>query len=68
MVNQDNENKGERIAKVLARAGVGSRRAVERMIEAGMVKINGIRQVQQLTSKGTGRQNRRFAMVLPPVL
>lgn len=36
------ENKdGQRIAKVLARAGVGSRRAVERMIEAGMVKING---------------------------
>jgi 23S rRNA pseudouridine2605 synthase len=33
--------KGERIAKVLARAGVGSRRAVERMIEAGMVKIDG---------------------------
>jgi 23S rRNA pseudouridine2605 synthase len=34
-------NKGERIAKVLARAGIGSRRAVERMIEARMVKING---------------------------
>jgi len=33
--------KGERIAKMLARAGVGSRRAVERMIDAGMVKING---------------------------
>jgi len=33
--------KGERIAKMLARAGVGSRRAVERMIEAGMVKIDG---------------------------
>ncbi|MCF6196751.1 MAG: rRNA pseudouridine synthase [Emcibacter sp.] len=32
--------KGERIAKMLARAGVGSRRAVERMIAAGMVKIN----------------------------
>lgn len=30
--------KGERIAKMLARAGVGSRRAVERMIEAGMVR------------------------------
>lgn len=41
---EDNENdirpKGERIAKVLARAGIGSRRAVERMIEARMVKIN----------------------------
>ncbi len=33
--------KGERIAKLLARAGIGSRRAVERMIEAGMVQING---------------------------
>lgn len=39
--NDDIAPKGERIAKVLARAGVGSRRAVERMIEAGMVKING---------------------------
>lgn len=39
--NMDNSQKGERIAKALARAGVGSRRAVERMIEAGMVKING---------------------------
>ncbi|WP_321394369.1 pseudouridine synthase [Emcibacter sp.] len=36
-----NEPRGERIAKLLARAGVGSRRAVERMIEAGMVKQNG---------------------------
>ncbi|WP_417624525.1 pseudouridine synthase [Paremcibacter congregatus] len=35
---QDAPAKGERIAKMLARAGVGSRRAVERMIEAGMVK------------------------------
>lgn len=34
--------KGERIAKMLARAGVGSRRAVERMIEAGMVKQHGV--------------------------
>ncbi|WP_417317034.1 pseudouridine synthase [Emcibacter sp.] len=34
-------SKGERIAKLLARAGVGSRRAVERMIEAGMVKQHG---------------------------
>ncbi len=40
MVEKD-INTGERIAKVLARAGIGSRRAVERMIEARMVKING---------------------------
>lgn len=39
--NLDSEEKGERIAKALARAGVGSRRAVERMIDAGMVKIDG---------------------------
>ena len=32
---------GERIAKVLARAGVASRRDVERMIEAGRVYMNG---------------------------
>ena len=33
--------KGERIAKVLARAGVASRREVERLIEAGRVALNG---------------------------
>ncbi|MEO1330415.1 MAG: pseudouridine synthase [Pseudomonadota bacterium] len=34
---------GERIAKVLARAGVASRRDAERMIEAGRVAVNGVR-------------------------
>jgi 23S rRNA pseudouridine2605 synthase len=34
---------GERIAKVLARAGVASRREVERLIEAGRVFLNGER-------------------------
>ena len=38
--------KGDRIAKVLARAGVASRREAERMIEAGRVSVNG----KQLTS------------------
>ncbi len=33
--------KGDRIAKRLARAGVASRREVERMIEAGRVSVNG---------------------------
>lgn len=33
--------KGERIAKRLARAGVASRREVERMIEAGRIHLNG---------------------------
>lgn len=32
---------GDRIAKVLARAGIASRRDVERMIEAGRVSVNG---------------------------
>ncbi len=32
---------GERIAKYLARAGVGSRREIERMIEAGRITLNG---------------------------
>jgi 23S rRNA pseudouridine2605 synthase len=34
---------GERVAKALARAGVASRRDVERLIEAGRVAINGKR-------------------------
>ena len=32
---------GERIAKVLARAGIASRREIERLIEAGKVALNG---------------------------
>ncbi|KAE9627664.1 pseudouridine synthase [Parasedimentitalea maritima] len=32
---------GDRIAKVLARAGVASRREAERMIQAGLVTVNG---------------------------
>ena len=33
--------KGERIAKVLARAGVASRRDAEKLIEEGRIKVNG---------------------------
>lgn len=33
---------GDRIAKVLSRAGVASRREAERMIEAGRVTVNGV--------------------------
>jgi 23S rRNA pseudouridine2605 synthase len=39
---------GERIAKVLARAGVASRREVERLIAAGRVSVNG----EPLTAPG----------------
>ncbi|MCP4209653.1 MAG: rRNA pseudouridine synthase [Shimia sp.] len=35
------KREGDRIAKVLARAGVASRRDAERMIEAGRVAVNG---------------------------
>ncbi len=37
----DESKSGERIAKVLARRGVASRRAVERMIAEGRVAVNG---------------------------
>jgi 23S rRNA pseudouridine2605 synthase len=37
----DHLHDGERVAKALARAGVASRRDVERLIEAGRVAING---------------------------
>lgn len=43
---EQNTPKGERIAKVLARAGVASRREAERMIELGQVSVNG----KQITS------------------
>lgn len=38
---QDDTDRGERIAKALARAGVGSRRDVERMIGEGRISLNG---------------------------
>lgn len=37
-----NAKTGDRIAKLLARAGVASRREIERMIEDGRVAINGV--------------------------
>jgi 23S rRNA pseudouridine2605 synthase len=40
MTASDDGGKGERIAKVLARAGVASRRDVERMIAEGRVRMN----------------------------
>ena len=40
-LDADGEGSGERVAKLLARAGVGSRRDVERLIGEGRVAING---------------------------
>lgn len=53
---QSDWSKGERIAKYLARAGIASRREVERLIEAGEVSVNG----QRLSSpafKVTGEEH-----------
>ncbi|MFE7561184.1 pseudouridine synthase [Kitasatospora sp. NPDC057500] len=41
------EPEGERLQKVLARAGVGSRRACEELIEQGRVEVNGKRITEQ---------------------
>ena len=38
----DDTGPGERVAKALARAGVASRREVERLIAAGRVRLNGV--------------------------
>jgi 23S rRNA pseudouridine2605 synthase len=40
--DDDDAAPGERVAKVLARAGVASRREVERLIAAGRVRLNGV--------------------------
>ncbi|MDR9394735.1 MAG: pseudouridine synthase [Roseovarius sp.] len=42
-MNRTPDTKGERIAKVIARAGIASRREAERLIEAGRVAVNGTR-------------------------
>ncbi|MFF8775318.1 pseudouridine synthase [Kitasatospora sp. NPDC015120] len=41
------EPEGERLQKVLARAGVGSRRACEELIDQGRVEVNGKRVTEQ---------------------
>ena len=48
-------NEGERIAKYLARAGVGSRRECEALIEAGKVMVDGERLISP-AFKVTGRE------------
>ncbi|HEU4532591.1 MAG TPA: S4 domain-containing protein, partial [Polyangiaceae bacterium] len=45
----------ERLQKILARAGVASRRAAEELITAGRVRVNG-RLVQELGSKADPRR------------
>ncbi|MEW7983477.1 MAG: pseudouridine synthase [gamma proteobacterium symbiont of Phacoides pectinatus] len=42
-MNKPSETTGERLQKVLANAGVCSRREAERLIEAGEVEVNGVR-------------------------
>lgn len=50
------DQKGERIAKVLARAGIASRRDAEKMIAAGRISVNGaIIQSPALNVTGTDR-------------
>ena len=39
--SEDAPREGDRIAKLLARAGIASRREVERMIADGRIKLNG---------------------------
>ncbi|GAA2455471.1 MULTISPECIES: pseudouridine synthase [Streptomyces] len=43
------DQEGERLQKVLARAGVGSRRACEELIDAGRVEVNGKIVIEQGT-------------------
>jgi len=42
-MNEEAEQRGERIAKFLARAGIASRRDVERLIADGQIKVNNTR-------------------------
>ena len=63
---------GDRIAKVLARAGVASRREAERMIEAGRVSVNGRRidspALNMTASDRVAVDGKPVAMAEPPRL
>ena len=54
MTNPESGERGERIAKYLARAGVASRRDAERMIESGRVALNGTKVLHPATFVAAG--------------
>lgn len=54
MSDPENGERGERIAKFLARAGIASRRDAERMIEAGRISLNGAKVLHPATFIATG--------------
>ncbi|MXO59172.1 pseudouridine synthase [Altererythrobacter salegens] len=58
-MTDSNKPEGERIAKLLARAGVASRREVERMIADGRIALNG----EKLTTPATILQHLRGVTV-----
>ncbi|HQT72470.1 MAG: pseudouridine synthase [Acidiphilium sp. 37-67-22] len=49
MSDPERDERGERIAKFLARAGIASRRDAERMIEAGRISLNGAKVLHPAT-------------------
>ena len=54
----DDESKGERIAKRMARAGVCSRRDAEKLIAEGRVKLNGeVLETPAVTVRAESRKN-----------
>ena len=49
------QHEGERLQKVLAQAGIGSRRRCEELIDAGSVRVNGEVAVERLLEPGQGQ-------------
>ena len=54
MTDMEGGERGERIAKFLARAGIASRRDAERMIEGGRISLNGAKVLHPATFITTG--------------